>query len=108
MPLLTTLPDRDTSLVPLLFSEPMLVNQSAPFSMICGTLAQVSTLFRFDGLSQMPDTEVRMYLGRGSGALPSIERISAEDSPETKMPTSKCSSTWKPKPLPRMLSPNKP
>ena len=34
-----------------------------------------------------------MYFGRGSGGLPSIERISALDSPDTKMPTSKCSST---------------
>ena len=56
--------------------------------MISGTLAQVSTLLRLEGLSQMPLTEVRMYFGLGSGALPSIERISAEDSPETKMPTS--------------------
>src|SRR5215208_2973464 len=88
-PLSTTLPDRETSLVPLLPSVPMLAYQSAPRLMICGTLAQVSTLLRLLGRSQMPATEVRMYLGRGSGGWPSIERISALDSPDTKMPTSK-------------------
>src|SRR3990167_8555816 len=104
-PLLTTWPESDTSLVPLLFSEPMLVYQSAPRLMISGTLVQVSTLLRLLGLFQMPLTDVRMYLGRGSGALPSMERMRALDSPETKMPTSKCNSTSKSKPVPRMFLP---
>ena len=55
-----------------------------------------------------PLTEVRMYFGLGSGGLPSIERISALDSPDTKMPTSKCSSTLKLKPESRMFSPRNP
>ena len=44
---------------------PMLVNQSAPLSMMSGTLAQVSTLFRLVGLSQMPLTGGAHVLGPG-------------------------------------------
>ncbi len=56
-PVLFTLPTREKILVPLLFSVPMLLNHSAPFSMISGTVAQVSTLFRLVGLA--PDAAYR-------------------------------------------------
>jgi mRNA-degrading endonuclease toxin of MazEF toxin-antitoxin module len=38
-PVLLILPPRANTLVPLLFSVPMLANQSAPFRMIWATLA---------------------------------------------------------------------
>ena len=38
-PAFLILPPSANTLVPLLFSVPMLANQSAPFRMICGTLA---------------------------------------------------------------------
>ena len=53
-PVLRTLPTREKTFVPLLPSVPMLRNQSTPLLMISGTLAQVSTLLRLDGLSQSP------------------------------------------------------
>jgi len=78
---------------PLLPSVPVEVYQSEPLLIIRGTLAQVSTLFRTLGLPQIPLTEVRIYLGLGSGGFPSIDLINALDSPETNIPISICTST---------------
>ena len=50
-PVFFTLPAREKTLVPLLFSVPMAANHSAPLSMITGTLAQVSTLLMIGGLA---------------------------------------------------------
>ena len=49
-PTLFILPARANTLVPLLFSEPIDVNQSGPFKIIGGTLAKVSTLLTLVGL----------------------------------------------------------
>ena len=57
-PVFLILPTREKIFVPLLFSVPNCVNQSAPLLMISGTLAQVSTLLRLVGLSQSPLTAV--------------------------------------------------
>ena len=57
-PVLTIFPDNDTSFVPLLRSVPVEVYHSEPLLIIKGTLAQVSTLFRTLGFSQIPFTEV--------------------------------------------------
>ncbi len=53
-PVFCTLPTRLKTLVPLEPSVPMLANQSAPRSMMTGTLAQVSTLLMLVGLPQRP------------------------------------------------------
>src|SRR4030043_446204 len=106
-PVFTMFPDKDISFVPLLPFVPMLAYQSDPILIIRGTLAQVSTLFRLLGLSQIPQTEVRMYLGLGSGLFPSIDFINALDSPETNIPTSRCTSTVKSKPEPRIFLPKR-
>src|SRR5690606_32605314 len=85
-PVLLTLPTREKILVPLLPSVPMPVNHAAPLLMMWGTLAQVSTLFRQDGLPHSPFSEVWMYFDRGSPTCPSMALIRALDSPETKAP----------------------
>ena len=56
----------------------------------------------------MPLTEVRIYFGLGSGGFPSMDLISALDSPDTNIPTSRCTSTLKSKPEPRMFFPKNP
>ena len=56
-------------------------------------------------------SDVRGIDGRYTGALrkwPGMDRIKALDSPETKIPTSKWTSTSKLKPEPKMLSPSSP
>ena len=53
-PVLFTLPTREKTLVPLLFSVPMAAYHSAPVVMIAGTLAQVSTLLMIVGWPQRP------------------------------------------------------
>ena len=57
-----------------------------PLFIIRGTFAHVSTLFRFEGMSKSPLTDVRMYLGQGSPTFPSMELMRALDSPDTKAP----------------------
>ena len=94
--------------MPLERSVPSEQNHSAPFSMIRGTLTQVSTLLSTVGLSHSPLSVAWTYLARGSPTLPSTERISAEDSPQTKAPPPRLISMSKEKPLPRMLSPSSP
>src|SRR5665811_989094 len=76
-PVFTILPTREKILVPLLLSVPTWVNQSAPWLMISGTFAQVSTLFSTLGLSQTPLTAVWMYFGLGSPTLPSSALMTA-------------------------------
>ena len=55
-PVFLILPPRANTFVPLERSVPMEANQSAPFKMICGTLAKVSTLFSVVGLPNRPLT----------------------------------------------------
>ncbi|MBA7536827.1 hypothetical protein ES705_29092 [subsurface metagenome] len=107
-PVLLTLPTREKIFVPLLPSVPMLLYQSAPLLIIRGTFAQVSTLFRLLGFSSTPLTAVRIYFGLGSPTHPSIAVINALDSPDTKAPAPRCTSTSKLKPEPKMFSPRSP
>ena len=85
-PMLFTSPDRAKTLVPLLVSVPTLAYQAPPCSMICGTLAKVSTLFKMVGLSHRPLCAGNGGRGRGMPRWPSIERISAVSSPQTNAP----------------------
>src|SRR3990167_4827212 len=85
-PVLQIFPVSANTLVPFEPSVPIEANQDAPFSMIGGTLAQVSTLLSVDGLSQRPYSTVWTYLGRGSPIFPSREAMSAVDSPQTNAP----------------------
>ena len=53
-PVLTTLPERAKTFVPLLFSVPMEAYQSAPLRIICRMAAKVSTLLITVGWPQRP------------------------------------------------------
>ncbi len=107
-PVLFTVPTSEKIFVPLLPSVPIEVNQSAPFSIISGTVAYVSTLFKLLGLSQTPFSEVCIYLGLGSPTFPSIAFINALDSPETKAPAPRCTFTSNANPEPSIASPSNP
>ena len=107
-PVLTTLPVRAKAFVPELPSVPTDLNQSAPFLMMSGTLANVSTLFRQVGLPYRPLSTERGGFVRGMPRLPSIDAVMAEPSPQTNAPAPQLMCIWKLKPLPRMLSPSSP
>ena len=107
-PVLLTLPTRLKTLVPFEPSVPMEANQSAPRSMMAGTLAQVSTLLSVVGLSQRPLSTVWVCFARGSPTLPSRDAIRAVDSPHTNAPPPRTMPISKLCPLPRMFSPSKP
>src|SRR5512143_3931572 len=85
-PMSLSAPERAKTFVPFDFSVPRLANQSAPFRMIGGTLAKVSTLFRTDGRCQRPLTAGNGGFALGMPRLPSIEAMSAVASPHTKAP----------------------
>ena len=101
-----TLPPRANTLVPLDFSVPIDVNQEAPFKIICGTLANVSTLLIIVGLPHTPHLAGYGGLDIGLPLLPSIEAINAVSSPHTKAPAPRRISILNLKPVPRILSPN--
>ena len=107
-PVFLTLPVREKILVPGLVSVPMERNQSAPFRMIWGTLAQVSTLLMLVGFPHRPFWAGNGGRGRGCPRRPSMEAKSAVSSPQTNAPAP--SNTWrrKEKPDPRMSSPRRP
>ena len=69
-PVLTTLPVRAKAFVPELPSVPTDLNQSAPFLIMSGTLANVSTLFRQVGLPYRPLSTERGGFVRGMPRLP--------------------------------------
>ena len=73
-----------------------------------GTLAQVSTLLSTVGLFQSPSFTVWTSFARGSPTFPSMEVMSAVDSPQTKAPPPRAISTSKEKFVPRMFSPRRP
>ena len=107
-PVLFTLPTSEKILVPVLPAVPIELNHSAPLIIIRGTLAHVSTLFRFVGLFHKPLTDVWAYFGLGAPTLPSNEDMRALDSPETKAPAPLYISTSKSKPEPMMSFPRSP
>ncbi len=72
-PVLLILPVKANALVPELFAVPRETNQSAPFSIMLGTFANVSTLFRSVGLPQRPRSTVLGGLTLGMPRLPSID-----------------------------------
>ncbi len=86
----------------------MAANHAAPFTMIGGMLAQVSTLLMFVGLPQRPETAGKGGRGRGMPRLPSMLAMSAVSSPQTNAPAPSLILMWKLKPLPRMSSPSRP
>src|SRR5262245_2902278 len=65
-PVWTTLPVRQNTLVPLLFSVPMAANHSGPRRTMAGTLANVSTLLSRVGMPQPALGGVRRAGGRGA------------------------------------------
>ena len=107
-PVLTTLPVSAKALVPGLPSVPTERNQAAPFLMMSGTLAKVSTLLRQVGLPKRPLSTLRGGLVRGMPRLPSMEAVMAEPSPQTKAPAPRLMCMWKLLPLPRISSPMMP
>ena len=78
--------------------------------MIVGTLAKVSTLFRFVGMFQRPPAASESRGGRGLGMprSPSMEATSAVDSPQTNAPAPSLISMSKSSPQPRMFLPRSP
>ena len=107
-PVFLTLPTRAMVLVPLLFSVPYSLNQSAPFCMIRPTQVRVSTLLMMVGLLQRPETAGNGGRGVGIPRSPSIDWIRAVSSPQTKAPAPSLILILKPNPEPRISSPNKP
>src|SRR4030043_440171 len=107
-PVFFTCPTREKIFVPLLFSVPIEENHLLPFSMIRGTLAQVSTLLRFVGFPQSPFSTMWICLLLGSPTFPSIEEINAVDSPQTKAPPPLAISTSKLNPEPKIFLPKNP
>ncbi len=107
-PLLFIFPVKAKTFVPLLFSVPIELNLSAPFKIIQGTLAKVSTLFMHVGLPQSPDTAGKGGRTRGIPRLPSIEAIRAVSSPQTKAPAPCLMSISKLKEPPKSFWPRNP
>ena len=102
------LPTSEKTFVPLLPSVPTEANAFAPFAMMYGTFAQVSTLLSVVGLPWRPTSTVWTYFARGSPSLPSSEAISAVDSPQTNAPPPRLMRMSKENPEPRMSSPSSP
>src|SRR4030067_1889521 len=73
-PVLLMLPTSEKILGPLLPPVPVVRYQSEPRFTMKGTLAQVSTLFRFVGLSYSPRSDMCTYLGIGSPGPPPAGR----------------------------------
>ena len=107
-PELLTLPVRAKTFVPLESAVPMLENHSAPFVMITGIFAQVSTLLIIVGQPHKPFCAGKGGLGVGIPRRPSIERNKAVSSPHTKAPAPKRISISKSKPEPKMSLPRSP
>ena len=84
--LLVTSPDMHISFVPGYFSLPMAPNQSAPFVMISGMTAKVSTLLTIVGFLCRPATAMEGGLSLGSPRTPSREFTIAVPSPQTYAP----------------------
>src|SRR5665648_550025 len=85
-PTLLTLPAKANTFVPLLFSVPTAENHSAPFKIIGGMLANVSTLLTHVGLPHSPFWAGNGGLTVGSPRVPSMEWIRAVSSPQTNAP----------------------
>src|SRR5574342_431020 len=85
-PVLLILPTTEKIIVPLLFSVPRVAYQSAPFSMMIGTDAQLLTLLMLVGLPHSPLSAGYGGRARGSPTRPSMEAISADSSPHTNAP----------------------
>ena len=73
-------------MVPFEVSHPIDANQSAPFRIIKGTLASVSTLLINVGLPNKPLFAGNGGFGRGIPLSPSIDAIRAVSSPQTNAP----------------------
>src|SRR4030042_6531981 len=85
-PLLLTLPAKQNTLVPLLFSVPNSAYLSPPFLIIQDTEARVSTLLMLVGFPHNPSLAGNGGRGLGIPRLPSIDAIRAVSSPHTKAP----------------------
>src|SRR3990172_2243013 len=107
-PVLFIFPVRANTLVPLLFSVPKEAYQSPPLVMIWGTLAQVSTLFMFEGFPQTPFWAGKGGLGFGIPLFPSMEFIRAVSSPQTNAPAPSLTIMSRSNPVPNILFPRKP
>ena len=84
--MLFTFPPKAKTLVPLDVSVPMLEYHSAPFRIIWGMFAYVSTLFINVGFPHKPEFAGNGGFKRGWPRLPSIDSSNAVSSPQTKAP----------------------
>jgi len=104
-PVRSARPATANTLVPLLLSVPQAAYLSAPFRMIQGTLAKVSTLLMLVGFPHNPFTAGKGGLGRGVPRFPSMEAMRAVSSPQTKAPAPSFSFTSKAMVEPKMFWP---
>ncbi len=100
-----TLPASAKTFVPLLFSVPIAAYAAAPFVIIHGTLAYVSTLLLFVGFCQRPFSAGKGGLILGMPRSPSMDANRAVSSPQTKAPAPCLILMSKLSPEPRMSPP---
>src|SRR3984957_1890016 len=103
-----TSPLMPTNFNPAAPPRPCALYHSTPFTRICGTLANVSTLFNAVGLLKTPCATGNGGLLRGSARLPSMASINALSSPQMYPPGLTNNSKWKTRPEPSTLEPSMP
>jgi len=86
---------------------PIAENAAPPLSMIHDTLANVSTLLMFEGLSVNPFSAGNGGLRRGIPRLPSSDSMSAVSSPHTNAPAPALMRSSQENPEPRMSAPRR-
>src|SRR4030042_5826331 len=86
MPVLLISATKENIFFPLVASVPILEYQEAPFSIMIGTLAHVSTLLMLVGFPQRPLWAGYGGLWAGTPIRPSILASRADSSPQTKAP----------------------
>ncbi len=107
-PVFRTFPVSAKTCVPFEPSVPISASHSAPRVTITGTSASVLTLFSTVGFAHSPRSTERGGVWRGMPRFPSIEYISAVDSPQTNAPAPRLISRRKVSPEPRMSFPRRP
>ncbi len=101
-------PTIENVLVPLLSSDPTLLNSEGPFCITKVTLAMVSTLLMTVGFPHKPEVVGNGGRVRGVPLLPSIEAMRAVSSPQTNAPAPTFIFTSKLNPESRIFSPRNP
>ena len=107
-PTLLTFPPNANTFVPLEPSVPIEEYHLAPFNIICGTVAYVSTLLINVGLLYNPEFAGNGGFNLGSPLFPSTDSINAVSSPHTNAPAPSLTSKSKLNPVFQILFPSIP